>query len=135
MKIYVTLRCTGPPSIAQLEAFQAKVSDISDMFPTREIVGLLIYSNRQIANLAVNWLNAYNTVFYAIYKYSKNLPQSGMKYSVVHKKEKHPNFIRTIREAIRPPHVYSYRVKSRNECAYNKVTRRRRKQHKERELR
>lgn len=71
MPLSVVFQCTCPPSIEQLETFQKHISDVSDMFPTRDVAGVLVSRDRRIAELAVNWLNAYNTVFYATYMYSK----------------------------------------------------------------
>lgn len=128
MTLYVTLLLLEPPSIAQLEAFHAKVSDVSDMFPTREIIGLIVSKTHQhIATLAARWLNAYNTVYYATYKVAKKSPSGSFHVPV---KEAHPKFIHSIHEFMLR-RGGSYRVKSRSGCAYNRATRRRRKQRKE----
>ena len=123
MTLYVTLPLFRPPSIAQLDAFHAKVSDVSDRFPTHEIIGLIVSHHIHLATLATRWLNAYNTVYYATYKVAKKSPPGSFHVPKVN--ETHPKYINTIREFMLR-HAYSYRVKSHNGFAYNRVTRRRR---------
>ena len=133
MTLFVSLLLNKPPSIAQLEAFHAAVAEVSDKFPTREIIGLVVSQqrNRMLATLAARWLNAYNPVFYATFKVAKKSPPGA--FHVPQVKETHPKFIHSIREFMLR-RAGSYRVKSRSGCAYNRVTRRRRKQRKEAEL-
>lgn len=133
MTLFVSLLLHKPPSIAQLEAFHAAVAEVSDKFPTREIIGLVVSQQRSrvVATLAVRWLNAYNPVFYATFKVAKKSPPDS--FHVPRLNEAHPKFIHSIREFMLR-RAGSYRAKSRSGCAYNRVTRRRRKQRKEAEL-
>ena len=132
MTLYVTFLLEKPPSIAQLEAFHAAVAEVSDRFPTRDIIGLVLSQprNRMLATHATRWLNAYNPVFYATFKVAKKSPPGA--FHVPQVKETHPKFIHSIREFMLH-RGGSYRVRSRNGCACNRVTRRRRKQRTARE--
>jgi hypothetical protein len=69
MTHHVVLQISMNPTLKDLERFHERVGAVSDKFPVRSIVGILISSGVSMKRLqlAANWLNAYNTCPYSTY--------------------------------------------------------------------
>lgn len=106
MTHHVVWQVSVIPTRKALERFHERVGAVSDKFPVRPVVGILVSAkvSKKRLHQAAAWLNAYNPCPYSSY--------------VVQ----------------RPPATtrrgHSYRSKSRNGPAYNRATRRHKRKYK-----
>lgn len=76
---HVVLRVPMNPTRKDLERFHERVGTVSDKFPVRTIVGILVSGpniSKKRLQQAANWLNAYNPCPYSTYIVQQTLTRT-----------------------------------------------------------